>query len=205
MRASQKRSLILEAAIRRFAHFGLAKTTMSDIASDLAFSKALLYYYYPDKHSLYIAALSHVVEKTLKEVYERIGPVSEIKDIKETMLFFLDCRMDFVRNNYSFLQQSMDAVRQIPAEMTQAIEESRQQQQDLFAAILQEGVNRNELKGIDVNEVAALLLLAVEGVRLSILKGFDGITFPNEEDFESILQYQKKIISLMLDGLLKYD
>src|SRR5690606_18731774 len=73
MRASQKRSLILEAAIRRFAHFGLAKTTMSDIASDLAFSKALLYYYYPDKHSLYIAALSHVVEKTLKEVYERIG------------------------------------------------------------------------------------------------------------------------------------
>ena len=65
MRASKKRSLILEAAIRRFSHFGLAKTTMAEIAQDLSFSKALLYYYYPDKHSLYTAALSHVIEQTM--------------------------------------------------------------------------------------------------------------------------------------------
>ncbi|HBI89157.1 MAG TPA: TetR/AcrR family transcriptional regulator, partial [Sphingobacterium sp.] len=53
--ADVKRIKILEAATRRFAHFGMAKTTMSEIAKDLNFSKALLYYYFPDKNSLYSA------------------------------------------------------------------------------------------------------------------------------------------------------
>jgi TetR/AcrR family transcriptional repressor of mexJK operon len=44
--ADVKRIKILEAATRRFAHFGMAKTTMSEIAKDLNFSKALLYYYF---------------------------------------------------------------------------------------------------------------------------------------------------------------
>lgn len=202
MRASQKRSLILEAAIRRFSHFGLAKTTMAEIAQDLSFSKALLYYYYPDKHSLYIAALSHVIEQTMADFYVQLGSVKALKDIKESVLFFLDRRMEFVRNNFSFLQQSMDAVRQIPAKMTEVMEDSRTQQQNLFAAILQEGVDRNLLKPMDVSEIAGLLLLTIEGVRLGSLKAFDGPVFPTEADFDKILELQKKLVSILIDGLL---
>lgn len=50
--ADEKRVKILDVAKKRFAHYGLAKTTMAEIAKDLAFSKALLYYYFPDKNSL---------------------------------------------------------------------------------------------------------------------------------------------------------
>ena len=55
----KKRQLIIDSAIKRFAHFGLSKTTMTEIASDLSMSKALLYYYFPDKISLYSAVLEH--------------------------------------------------------------------------------------------------------------------------------------------------
>lgn len=50
----KKRILIIEAALKRFAHYGLSKTTMTEIAKDISFSKALLYYYFPDKLSLYV-------------------------------------------------------------------------------------------------------------------------------------------------------
>ena len=50
----EKRSRILEVAKRRFSHYGLAKTTMAEIAKDLAFSKALLYYYFPCYKEVYL-------------------------------------------------------------------------------------------------------------------------------------------------------
>lgn len=43
-----KREAIIEAAIKRFAHFGVGKTTMTEIGNDLSLSKASLYYYFPD-------------------------------------------------------------------------------------------------------------------------------------------------------------
>ena len=49
---SDKISNILSAAQKRFGLYGLEKTTMKEIASDLGVSKASLYYYFPDKESL---------------------------------------------------------------------------------------------------------------------------------------------------------
>jgi AcrR family transcriptional regulator len=39
---------IIEAARKRFSHYGLTKTTMNEIAADIGMSKASLYYYFPD-------------------------------------------------------------------------------------------------------------------------------------------------------------
>lgn len=47
--------IILEAARKRFAHFGISKTTMNEIAADIGMSKASLYYYFPDKEKLFVA------------------------------------------------------------------------------------------------------------------------------------------------------
>ena len=51
--APEKLSKVLDAAQKRFARFGLSKTTMNDIADDLGVSKASLYYYFPDKESIF--------------------------------------------------------------------------------------------------------------------------------------------------------
>jgi len=63
MSQDQKREAIIEAALKRFAHFGVAKTTMTEIGNDLAISKASLYYYFPDKINLYAAFLKTIIEK----------------------------------------------------------------------------------------------------------------------------------------------
>lgn len=58
-----KVTTILQAARRRFAHYGMGKTTMNDIANDIGMSKASLYYYFPDKERIFVA----VVEQDISE------------------------------------------------------------------------------------------------------------------------------------------
>jgi TetR/AcrR family transcriptional regulator len=52
-----KVEIILDAARKRFAHYGLSKTTMTEIGNDIGMSKAALYYYFADKERLFIAVL----------------------------------------------------------------------------------------------------------------------------------------------------
>lgn len=63
-----KTSVILEAAKKRFAHYGISKTTMNEIATDIGMSKASLYYYFPDKEKIFIA----VVEQDIAEFVNTI-------------------------------------------------------------------------------------------------------------------------------------
>ncbi|MGI8637960.1 MAG: TetR/AcrR family transcriptional regulator, partial [Segetibacter sp.] len=44
MAQDKKRDVIIQAAQKRFSHFGVDKTTMNEIADDLSISKASLYY-----------------------------------------------------------------------------------------------------------------------------------------------------------------
>ncbi|MEJ0032455.1 MAG: TetR/AcrR family transcriptional regulator [Bacteroidota bacterium] len=59
---------ILEAARKRFAHFGLVKTTMTEIASDIGMSKASLYYYFPDKEHLFTAVIGREMDSFIEKM-----------------------------------------------------------------------------------------------------------------------------------------
>jgi TetR/AcrR family transcriptional regulator len=58
-RSEQTRDAILQAAIREFAHLGLAGARTDAIARAAGVNKALLYYYFKDKQTLYGAAMDH--------------------------------------------------------------------------------------------------------------------------------------------------
>ncbi len=62
-RADQTRDRILHAAIREFSEHGLAGARTGAIAGAARVNKALLYYYFRDKESLYAAALEEVAGK----------------------------------------------------------------------------------------------------------------------------------------------
>lgn len=59
------RAAILHAAIREFARKGVAGARTDAIARGAGVNKALLYYYYRDKDTLYGAALDHVLRQRL--------------------------------------------------------------------------------------------------------------------------------------------
>lgn len=198
MNADKKRTQILEAATRRFAHFGLAKTTMSEIAQDLSFSKALLYYYFPDKNALYAAVLEHVMAQSFEELEDEL---SSIADSHSAMMFVLDKRIAFVTKYYTLLEYSVSAVQQMPDEMACVMEDSKDREIALIRGILQKGVDNGQLAIDNIQETAEIILFALVGMRFSILKDLKGILFPTKDEFDRILQLQKKMATVFLKGL----
>jgi len=196
--ADKKRIQILEAATRRFAHFGLAKTTMSEIAQDLSFSKALLYYYFPDKNALYAAVLTHVTDQSFAELEKEL---SSIRDCQEAMMFILDKRIAFITKYYTLLENSISAAQQIPDEMACVMRDSKAREVALIGGILQKGVDAGQLVVDDIQETAEMILFALVGMRFSILKDLKGALFPTKGEFDRILQLQKKMATVFLKGL----
>ncbi|WON94711.1 TetR/AcrR family transcriptional regulator [Sphingobacterium sp. Lzh-3] len=196
--ADVKRIKILEAATRRFAHFGMAKTTMSEIAKDLNFSKALLYYYFPDKNSLYSAVFEYVIDKMIEDIEEVIGRGG---DFEEIMMYSIDMRVKIINQYYNLFEYTMKMVKELPDELEQVFKESYLREVEIIEKILQIGIDAGEIRVEDINETARILLYSLFGMRMGILKDMKKMLFPTKEEFDHILSLQKKMMKIFLNGL----
>src|SRR5258707_7926635 len=92
-----KREKILEAAYQRFLHYGYSKTTMNEIAGDLSMSKALLYYYFPDKSQLYVAVMRKLSADFIRMLIERVAASTDLLSAFKAQI---DTHHEFMVNNY---------------------------------------------------------------------------------------------------------
>lgn len=196
--ADVKRIKILEAATRRFAHFGMAKTTMSEIAKDLNFSKALLYYYFPDKNSLYSAVFEYVIDKMIEEIEEVIDKGGNFEEI---MMYSIDMRVKAINQYYNLFEYTMKMVKELPDELEQVFKESYLREVEIIEKILKIGIEAGEIRVDDLNETARILLYSLFGMRMGILKDMKNMLFPTKEEFDHILSLQKKMMKIFLNGL----
>jgi len=196
--ADVKRIKILEAATRRFAHFGMAKTTMSEIAKDLNFSKALLYYYFPDKNSLYSAVFEYVIDKMIEDLEDVIGKGG---DFEEIMMYSIDMRVKIINQYYNLFEYTMKMVKELPDELEQVFKESYLREVEIIEKILKIGIDAGEIQVEDINETARILLYSLFGMRMGILKDMKNMLFPTKEEFNHILSLQKKMMKIFLNGL----
>ncbi|WP_343558515.1 TetR/AcrR family transcriptional regulator [Sphingobacterium sp.] len=196
--ADVKRIKILEAATRRFAHFGMAKTTMSEIAKDLNFSKALLYYYFPDKNSLYSAVFEYVINKMIEEIEAVIDKGGNFEEI---MMYSIDMRVKAINQYYNLFEYTMKMVKELPDELEQVFKESYLREVEIIEKILKIGVEAREIRVDDLNETARILLYSLFGMRMGILKDMKNMLFPTKEEFDHILSLQKKMMKIFLNGL----
>src|SRR5882757_3989050 len=94
-----KKEKILDASYQRFLHYGYSKTTMNEIAGDLSMSKALLYYYFPDKSQLYVAVMRKVADDFINTLIER---VAQSTDLLTAFKAQIDTHHEFMVTNYNF-------------------------------------------------------------------------------------------------------
>jgi TetR/AcrR family transcriptional regulator len=103
-RSDQSRDRILRAAIQEFSEHGLAGARTNTIAAAARVNKALIYYYFRDKESLYAAALEEVAGKVA-------GDALSVLDMScspgERVLRFAVQHFDriFSRNGFQALMQ----------------------------------------------------------------------------------------------------
>jgi TetR/AcrR family transcriptional regulator len=92
----QSRAVILQAAIREFAQRGIAGARTDAIAQAARVNKALLYYYFRDKETLYGAALDHAfgqMVSCLMTVLDRDLPP------REKVLTYVGAYFDYIASH----------------------------------------------------------------------------------------------------------
>ena len=95
-RPEQSRAAILQAAIREFAEQGIAGARTDAIANAAKVNKALLYYYFKDKETLYGAAIDHAfgqLGQHMMEVLDRNLPP------RDKVLTYVGTYFDFIASH----------------------------------------------------------------------------------------------------------
>jgi len=196
--SDNKRRHIVKAALKRFAHFGIPKTTMNEIAEDVNLTKANLYYYFPDKNSLIKDVLISIVKEM--DVEEQMA-IDELSDNLLALLHkLLDIRVVFLKKYYMFyLHENMDWIKDsfISAEIESLI----QKDEDQYFKIFEKAKAAGEVVDLDLRYIAKNYSDAMRGIGFmgnlsNIIKGF-----PSIDNIDDIVQRQKEVTEIMLYGL----
>lgn len=198
MSQDTKREAIIEAALKRFAHFGVAKTTMNEIAGDLAFSKASLYYYFPDKINLYAAVLKSISEKN---VLQEADVLDRESDPWKAIALYLEKRTDFIIKYHHILEfLKTYTPMNMPPELENLFTHFREQELNRITGILDKGKVQGRFLIEDSRKTAELFYDFLEGFRYSVLSR-SGMLFPEKKQFLAILKKEKAFARIFFNGL----
>ena len=193
-----KREKILDSAYQQFLHYGYSKTTMNEIAGALSMSKALLYYYFPDKSQLYIAVTRKLANDYLKTLKDNL---SQISDLKEAFVFQINNHHSFIVNNYNFFDFIRLNEQSLPDTIWEIVDEIRQAEMDLLGDAIIAAADKGVINRVDnPREIVDLLLDALQGVRVSAM-GHKKTTFPKKEHLDEIHEKRLQLVDIFIRGL----
>jgi AcrR family transcriptional regulator len=194
-----KREKILEASYQRFLHYGYSKTTMNEIAGDLSMSKALLYYYFPDKSQLYIAVMRKLSNDYLKLLEDKIDTFT---NLKEAFVFQINTNHDFIVRNYNFFDFFRLNEQNLPDSIWEIVDQVHLSELNLLSNAIKTEIERGTIKPIDnPDEIVDLLLDALHGIRVGAVSQ-KKTSFPRKEHLEEIHAKKLLLIDIFIKGLM---
>jgi TetR/AcrR family transcriptional repressor of mexJK operon len=194
-----KKEKILESAYQQFLHYGYSKTTMNEIAGALSMSKALLYYYFPDKSQLYIAVTRKLANDYLKLLEDKI---THLTDLKEAFVFQIDTHHNFILNNYNFFDFIRLNEQNMPDTIWEIVDHIRQSEMDLLGNSIIAEADRGKIKPVDnPREIVDLMLDALHGVRVGSAGYNKKNSFPRKEHLDEIHAKRLLLIDIFIKGL----
>ena len=170
---AERKTFILEIAQNLFAKFGLAKTTIDDIAKKARMGKASIYYYFKSKESIF----QEVIEKEGRTLQDKIlVAVNTEKSPQEKMQAYFVTRMVALKDLINYYSALRDEYLDHYSFVAKARQSFDVFETTLIRNILQEGIQSGDF---EVENAA----LAAEAI-LAALKGFEfqwTIEIPSEQ------------------------
>lgn len=193
----KKRGIIIEAALKRFAHYGLSKTTMTEIAKDVSFSKALLYYYFPDKLSLYVNAIEHLMQIISRDLVKSIDKTSSST---EGIYKLLQKRQSFIQKYYNLLESTQIIGNELPDDLYEKFNKARAFETIIIGSLFTRGISSGEFVMEDPKLATEIFIDALSGIHFNIMSK-DKSLFPGKEQFKQIFLKEKVFAEIFLQGL----
>lgn len=192
----EKRGQIIGVALRRFSRFGIAKTTMSEIADDLKLSKANLYYYFPDKFSLIQAIVCQIIEESDVTINHALETLA---DTLSLLIRMLEIKKEYFEK-YHMLILNLQEMNISDENWVQLSEQMFQREVGTISKIFKKGMDRGELVTFDVTATSELYVAMIRGLAMFCDRAIPR-TLIDKEEVNRILEKQKQAAAIFINGI----
>jgi AcrR family transcriptional regulator len=194
---TDKVQLIIKAAQRRFGLYGVEKTSMREIASDLRLSKASLYYYFPDKEALYKA----VVEKEQNEFLVKIsGKIEAVQAPEVLLLEYATSRLSYFRTLLNLSRLRLGEYSDLKPVFRESFILFKEKEKEIIIRILHSGIEKKIFKIKNTNGTASLFLDLLRGLRISVVNDKETLVL-SQEEFDRLLEKTIAFTDIFINGL----
>jgi len=156
-----RKEAILQAAQKLFSKFGLAKTTIEDIARGARMGKASIYYYFRNKEAIF----AEVIETEGRELRSQlIAEVTRETTPQAKLKTYVITRIRLLKQLANYYKAFKDEYLKSYAFIEKAREDFNRFEKQFIASILEEGKNKGVFEVVDVDLTAEAILAAIKGL-----------------------------------------
>ena len=190
--AVDTREKILETATRLFSTQGFTNTSLSQVAKEAQVSKALIFWHFENKETLFRTALQRTLEPYFINVAGDLEGLTEVDQIKR----LIDEYYAFVsRNMYSvkFLMSLILREETHPDDVVGHMNELHRVYRNLLADILDSGRQKGVFKpAVNPRLDASIILTALHGLLVQGFMGGEAST--DAPEAAAVLQHIKSVL-----------
>jgi len=160
--SEKRKNQILDAAMEAFSKVGFHKARMSDIADSSGLSKGSLYWYFESKNDLIVNLLARVFEPEIKDLRSLL---SDPRPVRKRLLIYAERAADDMVKMLKWgpLVYDFIALAFRQDSIKRSIQGYYQQNMELLEVLIQQGLDRGELKADSVQEAAIAIGSILEG------------------------------------------
>ncbi|MEO5968006.1 MAG: TetR/AcrR family transcriptional regulator, partial [Ferruginibacter sp.] len=171
--------------------------TMEEIASDLNISKASLYYYFPDKLTIYAEVLQSLSEKESLKNDEYLMEDDPLKSFFK----YLDNRTKFFNQNINILDFLNNISANPPKELEQFFSKVRNSELMFIKSLLEKAKQNGLISSANISHYAEYWLAGLSGLRINAfrLQNFFSI---EKKTYQDLLKKEKEFSTIFYNGII---
>lgn len=192
---AEKTSSILKAAQKRFGMYGLSKTTMKEIASDVDMSKAALYYYFPDKEGLFKA----VVEMEQNEFFLAVEEIQKtITEPDKLIREYIRIRFMYFKTLFNLSRLRLEEFKHIKPILSDTLNEFRSREEKLITNLIIAGNDKGLFHASNPEESSVLFIEVIKALRMIYFHKRD-LFYMEPDEYDEM----EKKVSLLTEWFIK--
>ena len=197
MEKTDKKQEILDAAMQCLARYGVVKSTMDDIAQVMGLKKASLYYYYKNKEAIFIDALTREAERFHQLAHERS---KDLPSASEKLASVLEFYYEYFHDRAEWLELNAQAAIDNHSLMRNIHKFNCQENRNLLADYIRQGINNGEFREVDAAHVARVLHMSLQSQHLEMMRDA-AENKATKLDFKKLEQDSLFLLDLFLNGI----
>mgnify|MGYP000848850941 CR=1 FL=1 len=185
---ASKKDLILQKAAIMFREKGFAATSMRDLAESVGIEAASLYNHIRSKNEI-LEAICFEVANRFNANMDTLDASNEgtIKKVESLLRFHIQQMVE----NYEEVYVSDREWKHLDEPYLSNFQTQRRNYRKKFAAIIEEGIRKNEIRKIDAPTSVLIMLHAVSGIE----------SWHRSTSKISATELEENMVAIMIDGL----